>query len=81
MKKTHVNMPLAKAVDIIGSQAKLALLLGVKPPTVNQWLTGVKPIPIKRCPQIEKLVGGAVRCEDLLPTFDWSYMRVPNTKQ
>lgn len=75
MKKSYNNQPLAKVVKMVGSQSELAELLNVKPPTVNQWLTGVKPVPFKRCLQIESIVGGAVTAEELLPDFDWELVR------
>jgi DNA-binding transcriptional regulator YdaS (Cro superfamily) len=62
------------ACDLVGGQAALARLLGVKPPSVNQWVKDGK-IPIERCPAIEKATAGVVRCEDLRPDFDWAYLR------
>ena len=64
-----------KAASILGSQASLARAIGVKPPTVNQWVKGIRPVPAKRCPAIEKLTSGYVRCEDLLPDADWGVLR------
>lgn len=70
-----INHPLKRVVDMVGSQTRLADLLNVKPPTVNQWVTGVKPIPVKRCLQIERIVGGAVTAEELHPDFEWDLIR------
>ncbi len=53
----------------------MAELLGVKPPTVNQWVHLVKKIPAERCVLIEKLTHGKVKCEDLRSDVDWSYLR------
>lgn len=53
----------------------MARILGVKPPTVNQWVHLVKPIPAERCPEIEKATHGVVVCEDLRPDVDWAYLR------
>ncbi|MCW5600431.1 helix-turn-helix domain-containing protein [Nitrosomonas sp.] len=69
-----------KACQLIGGQAKMARILGVKPPTVNQWVHLVKPIPAERCPEIEKATLGAVRCEELRPDVDWAYLRGTMTK-
>ena len=60
-----------KAAQILGSQKRLADLLGVKAPTVSQWLKGQRPVPVLRCPEIERLTRGEVRCEDLRPDIEW----------
>ena len=59
----------------VGGQASLARILGVKPPTVNQWIGADRPIPAERCPAIERATDGAVRCEELRPDVDWSVVR------
>lgn len=59
----------------VGGQAEMAKRLGISPPTVNQWINGTRQIPARRCPEIEKATFGAVRCEDLRPDIDWSYLR------
>jgi len=64
-----------KAADILGGQARLARAVGVKPPTVNQWANGDRPVPVGRCPQIEQLTGGSIRCEDLRPDVNWAVLR------
>lgn len=48
----------------------LANALGVQPPSVSQWLTGKKPVPLERCTAIERATGGAVTRQDLRPN-DW----------
>lgn len=67
--------PIEQACRILGSQAALALALGVTAPTVNQWVIGKRPIPAGRCPGIERATIGAVRCESLRPDVDWAYLR------
>jgi DNA-binding transcriptional regulator YdaS (Cro superfamily) len=69
---------LRAACDLIGGQAALARYLGVKPPTVNQWVKSERPVPAERCPAIERATSGAVRCEDLRPDVDWAYLRATN---
>lgn len=64
------KQPIQTACDICGSQAKLALYIGVSAVTVNQWVSGVRPIPIERCPAIELATSGAVTRRDLRPD-DW----------
>ena len=45
----------------------MAKCLEVTPAMVNQWVKGLRPIPLDRCAQIEKATGGAVTCEALRP--------------
>jgi len=62
-----------RASEIVGSQQKLAALLGVTSGAVSQWEDGNVPIP--HCIPIEKLTAGAVRCEELQTSVDWTYLR------
>lgn len=71
---THVD----KAIKAAGSQAALAKALGVHASMPSQWLSGHRPVPAARCPAIEKITNGTVRCEDLRPDIDWSYIRATN---
>lgn len=64
-----------KAIEVVGSQEKLAAQLGIKQPTVSQWLRGDRPIPAERCPAIERATSGAVLCEDLRPDIEWHVLR------
>ena len=48
----------------------LAAKLGVPPALVSQWRTGARPVPIDRCPAIERATNGAVTRRDLRPD-DW----------
>ena len=61
-----------KAASILGNKAKMAKLLDVRPPTVNQWCSGVRPIPAARAIQIQNLTQGQVKREDLCPSFPWN---------
>lgn len=70
-----------KACLLVGNQTRLAFLLGVKPPTVCQWATGIRPIPAERCIEIERATGSQVRCEDLRPDVDWAYLRGTSSDQ
>lgn len=73
--KTKTHEALERVCEIVGGQSRLAFLLSIKPPTVNQWVRLVKQIPAERCPEIEKLVVGKVICEELRPDVDWAYLR------
>lgn len=61
------NQPLDKAVEALGTQAALARFLGVKPPTVSQWINEQRPVPPRFCIPIEEATGGAVTRYDLRP--------------
>ncbi|WP_292992547.1 helix-turn-helix domain-containing protein [Nitrosomonas sp.] len=81
MNTETVNYHLKNACEIVGGQCTLARLLQVSCPTVNQWIHGIRPIPAKRCPEIEKLVNGKVKCEQLRADIDWSYLRQTNSEE
>ncbi|MDP1586305.1 MAG: YdaS family helix-turn-helix protein [Prosthecobacter sp.] len=49
--------------------------LGVPPPLLSQWRTGVRAVPAERCPSVERETGGLVTCEELRPDVDWAYLR------
>lgn len=66
---------LRRASDIVGGVSKLAKGLSITAPTIYQWMKGKRPIPAERCPQIERLTGGLVRCEELRPDVEWSVLR------
>ena len=72
MKETH---PVKIASEKVGGVASLAKYLNVTAPTVHQWISGVRQIPAKRCPQIERATDGVVRCEALRPDIDWGVLR------
>lgn len=58
-----------------GGLSKLAALLDISPSYLSQLSSGSAPVSEKRCIEIEKATGGAVRCEDLRPDVDWAYLR------
>lgn len=51
------------------SAARLAAAIGVTSSAIAQWLTGERPIPIKRCVLIERATRGKVTRQELLA--DW----------
>lgn len=61
---------LAMACSVAGSQSALARAIGVTPPLLSQWKSGVRPIPIERCVAIERATSGAVMRWHLRPD-DW----------
>lgn len=62
--------PIQRACEAVKGQAKLARLIGVSPANVNQWVAGIRPVPIERCVAIERATCGAVTRKDLRPD-DW----------
>lgn len=64
-----------RAAQVVGSQKKLADLLKVTPAAISHWSTGFRSIPAERCPDIERISGGKVRCEDLRPDINWGVLR------
>jgi DNA-binding transcriptional regulator YdaS (Cro superfamily) len=62
--------PIERACDAVKGQSKLARLLGVSPANVNQWVMGIRPVPIERCVAIERATKGLVTRKDLRPD-DW----------
>lgn len=75
MNQLIVIAAIKTACSHVGGQSEMAKRLGISPPTVNQWVNGTRKIPVRRCPEIEKVTSGMVRCEDLRPDVDWSYLR------
>lgn len=61
-----------EAFELVGGISAMARHFGITPWSASKWRDRV---PAERCPEIEKLTNGAVRCEDLRPDVDWSYLR------
>ena len=61
-----------------GRQRTLALALGIKQPTVSEWCSGVKRVPLERCAAIERATTGAVTCEALRPDVAWTRVVDPD---
>ncbi len=68
-------MTLTNYLSAPGAKAALARLLGVAPVQVTHWSTGKRRVPAARCIDIERVTGGMVRCEELRPDMDWSFVR------
>ena len=59
------NQHLQKAIDLVGSEAKLGTLLGVSQPSVNGWKA--RKVPAHRAVQIEQVTNGRIKRHDLRP--------------
>ena len=68
---------LQKAIDIVGSQSRLAREIGpgIKQAHVYYWLTQAPVVPAEHCPAIERIVNQEVTCEELNPRVDWWVLR------
>lgn len=62
--------PIDRAASIVGSQQKLADVLGVTKGAVWQWKGEGRQVPIEHCAAIEAATNGAVTRRDLRPD-DW----------
>lgn len=64
-----------RAIDMLGGPVAAARVLGAKRyQTVQQWIESGN-VPAKYAPEIEAALHGTVRCEDLCPNVNWSYLR------
>jgi DNA-binding transcriptional regulator YdaS (Cro superfamily) len=73
MKKTSSSVGLKKAIAEYPTLRAFADALGVPYQNVQQWLRN--GVPADYAPEIEKLVHGKVRCEELNSRVDWAYLR------
>ncbi|MBA8451664.1 helix-turn-helix domain-containing protein, partial [Escherichia coli] len=69
MKKD--NYSFKRACAVVGGQSAMARLLGVSPPSVNQWIKGVRQLPAERCPAIERATKGGVLYETTITQSAW----------
>lgn len=62
--------------DKPGTQSDLARAIGndVRQSVVGMWKAR-KSVPAKYAPDIERVTGGRVRCEDLCPDVNWAVLR------
>lgn len=63
------------ACDIIGSQTRVAAMLGITVGAVNQWCTGRKDVPLDKAIQIEGATKGAITVEQLKPEISLTHVR------
>ena len=64
-----------------GEAARLARVLGVPFALMSQWRGGQRPVPARRCPDIEAATNGAVRCEELRPDVRWGVLRASRARR
>ena len=67
-----------------GGPAKISRECGVSVQAVCFWRDGERALGPEHAITLEKLNGGRVRCEQMLPEVDWEYLRgtaiSPDTK-
>lgn len=61
------NLAVIGAIELIGSQAFVAKVLGVSAQAVNQWVKGARPVPRKQAIKLSRLVRGCYSPRDLSP--------------
>lgn len=66
---TNAN-PVDLAKEVLGSYAAIARAAQVQPPTVHEWKSGGRPVPIEKCVLIEQATKGEVTRKMLRPD-DW----------
>lgn len=64
-----------KAIFIIGGGEKLARKIETSYQTVLNWKNGFSVPSIINCIKIEKVTGGKVKREDILPDYPWDELR------
>lgn len=67
--------PIAQAVSRLGGPRAAAVKLEVSLPLIYFWLSGKRGFPAEKCPVVERLTGGEIRCEMLRPDIEWSVLR------
>lgn len=70
--------PIFEAIHGAGGPAKVARACDVSVQAVCFWRDGKRTLPAEHCITLEKLNGGRIRCEQMLPHIDWSYLRHAN---
>lgn len=79
-----------RAIKSFGSQVAMATALGIKQPTVSEWVREDRRIPAERCPEIERHTRRLhaedpdrpiVTCEELRPDVAWEVLRLQTTGQ
>lgn len=67
--------PIRTACQVLGSQSRLAVAIGVTASMVNQLVAGTRPVPVDLAIAIERETAGAVTVEELRPDVDWAVIR------
>lgn len=57
------------------TQVAMAEKIGANQGFFNQWVHGIRPIPVGYALKIERETAGDVRMEDMHPDLDWGVLR------
>lgn len=63
----EIISPVIQAYKLLGGQAAMARLMRISSVTVHEWKQGKRPVPPKRCVQIEQFTNGVVKRQQLRP--------------
>lgn len=75
MEKSPEQTNIAKAIEVLGGPSAAARILGLRSHSVVQGWRNNGRVPAEYCPAIERYTAGAVTCEQLRPSVDWTYIR------
>lgn len=71
-----MNIEIIKlAIEGAGGTANVARELKCSTQAVYFWQTGKRTLPAEHCPALERMNEGRIRCEQLRPDVDWTYLR------
>lgn len=62
-----MNQAIKRACDLVGGVGKLAILVGVAPPTVTQWSKSERPVPPRKAVLIESVTERRVTRQEMFP--------------
>lgn len=69
------DQPILSAIELLGGPVAAAAALKVPHyQSLQNWVRR-KRVPPTYCIPIERLLDGQVRCEQLNPDLDWTYLR------
>jgi len=69
-------MRLSEYLEPRGRTADLARRINGHQQDCGKWASGERPVPLERCPDIERATNGQVTCEELSPLQPWH--RIPD---
>ena len=61
----NILLTVQDLVEFFGSQTALGRALGIKQPSVHEWVS-TNHLPIRRAIQIERITDGKIRLEEIL---------------
>ena len=64
---------ISKAIQIVSARGIADACGGISVQAVHKWAE--TQVPAERCPTIERLTKGAVKCADLRPDVEWAVSR------